>query len=287
MDYFQNNKAAWEEAFVHRHSGWGDENYKRLMNERLPFLDLDVAKAIEEIDLNGKKVAQFCCNNGRELLSLMQLGVKLGVGFDIAENILEQAIDTAEKAGIHNCQFVSSNILDIPQQYNHYFDFVFFTCGAITWFEDVVPLFQKVFDCLQPGGLLLIHDYHPFTNMLPIAGDREFDKANLNKVVYSYFRKEPWLENEGMGYMSEQYASKTFTSFTHTMSDIINSINNAKMRVVKLNEYDYDVGLCDAYNGMGFPLSYLLIAEKQACVVTDENEDERMMTHDLNNLAGG
>lgn len=32
----------------------------------------------------------------------MQLGAKNAVGFDIAENIIEQAIDTAEKAGMDN-----------------------------------------------------------------------------------------------------------------------------------------------------------------------------------------
>lgn len=29
-----------------------------------------------------------------------------------------------------------------------------------------------------------------------------------HKVAYSYFKKEPWIENEGMNYMSEQYSSR-------------------------------------------------------------------------------
>lgn len=264
MSYIQNNKAAWEEAFEHRHQGWGEENDKRLMKERLPFFYPDVAKELQTIDFSGKTVSQFCCNNGRELLSLMQLGAKSGIGFDIAENIIKQAADTAEKAGIDNCRFVSCNILDIPKQYQNNFDFILFTIGAITWFEDLKPLFQKVSDCLKPGGILFIHDFHPLMNMLPIPGEPEYDEKHLNKIVYSYFRKEPWIENEGIGYMSEPYASKTFTSFTHTMSDIINSIGNADMQVVKLNEYEYDIGICEAYNNMGFPLSYLLTAEKAA-----------------------
>lgn len=70
-----------------------------------------VFSKIEKIDFKGKIIAQFCCNNGRELLSLMQLKSNYGVGFDIAENIIEQAKETARKANITNCDFVATNIL--------------------------------------------------------------------------------------------------------------------------------------------------------------------------------
>lgn len=262
LNYFEKNKEAWEEAFEHKHQGWGELNYKQLMHEHLPFFNLDIAKELEMIDFKDKTISQFCCNNGRELLSLMQLGAKNGVGFDIAENIISQASDTAKKAGIDNCQFISCNILDIPNQYHNHFDFIMFTIGAITWFNDLKPLFEKVYQCLKPGGMLLINDFHPIMNMLPMPGEPEFDEKNLNKIAYSYFRKEPWIENEGMGYMSERYSSKTFTSFSHTIADIINAISLASMRVVKLNEYDYDIGLSDIYDKKGFPLSFLLTAEK-------------------------
>ncbi|MDC7286594.1 class I SAM-dependent methyltransferase [Blautia schinkii] len=262
-DYIQGNKEAWEEAFEHRHSDWGERNYERLLKERLPFFHSDVIKEFETIDFTDKTIAQFCCNNGRELLSLMQLGARNGVGFDIAENIIEQARDTAQKAGIDNCIFEACNILEIPEAYHHEFDFVMFTIGAITWFDDLKPLFQKVSDCLKTGGLLFIHDFHPVMNMLPMPGEPDFDEKSLNKIVYSYFRSEPWIENDGMGYMSEQYPSKTFTSFSHTISDIINAVSAAGMRVVRMQEYDYDIGLTDAYDKKGFPLSYLLVAEKQ------------------------
>lgn len=261
MDYFRENKAAWEEAFEHRHPGWGDTNHERLRREHLPFFCPDMVKELEALDLHGKNVAQFCCNNGRELLSLMQLGAESGTGFDIAENILAQAADTAEKAGITNCRFVACNILDIPKQYHRSFDLVLFTAGAITWFEDLGPLFQKAFACLKPGGLLLLHDFHPVMNMLATPGEPAFDQRHPDRIAYSYFRREPWIENEGMGYMSQQYPSKTFTSFSHTLSAIVNAVSGAGLRIVKMNEYDYDVGLTEVYDKKGFPLSFLLLAE--------------------------
>lgn len=68
MDYIQNNKAAWEEAFEHRKPGWGENNHERLLGEHLPFFCADVARELEAVDWSSRAVAQFCCNNGRELL---------------------------------------------------------------------------------------------------------------------------------------------------------------------------------------------------------------------------
>lgn len=262
MDYIINNKAAWEEAFEHRRSNWGDENYNILKTQKLPFLNADVKNELLKIDFRGKTISQFCCNNGRELLSIMQLGAENAVGFDIAENIIEQARETAHKIGQTNCEFVACDIFCIDESYHNKFDFICFTIGAITWFEDLALLFKKAAKCLKPDGILFINDFHPFMNMLPMPEEDDFDANNLDKVAYSYFRKEPWIENSGMGYITPQYKSKTFTSFSHTLSDIVNSAVCAGISIKALNEFSYDVGLTDVYDGKGYPLSFILIAQK-------------------------
>jgi SAM-dependent methyltransferase len=83
-----------------------------------------MAEELRSMDFKGKKAAQFCCNNGREILSLMQL--------------------------------VACIILDIDEMYHNSFDFIMFTIEAITWFEDMNPLFQKTEACLKPGGVSLL-----------------------------------------------------------------------------------------------------------------------------------
>jgi len=262
MSYIKSNIEAWEEAFKHRYQNWGEDNQKILQTQKLPFLSDDVILELQKINFNGKTIAQFCCNNGRELLSIMQLGAEYGVGFDIAENIINQAKETVKKIERMNCDFVACNILDINEDYRNKFDFIIFTIGAITWFEDLELLFAKVEKCLKPNGIMFIHDFHPFMNMLPMPFEDTFDENNTNKVAYSYFRTDPWIENNGMGYMSPSYESQTFTSYTHTLSDIINSAIKAEMTIKKLNEYNYDVGLTDVYNGKGYPLSFILITQK-------------------------
>ena len=261
MDYIQANKQAWEEAFEHRKPGWGDDNHTILKSCRLPFLNKELARELEGIDFTGKAVAQFCCNNGRELLSLMQLGAQRGVGFDIAENLLGQARETAEKAGIA-CEFVCADILKISPEYDAAFDLVFFTIGAITWFQDLNALFSVAARCLKPGGVLYLHDFHPMMSMLPVPGEEAFD--GQPKLAYTYFKTDPWIENSGMGYMTTEYQSKTFTSFSHTVGSILNAMIKAGFSIRRFDEFDYDVGLTDAYDGKGFPLSFLLKAERTA-----------------------
>ena len=117
MSYIKSNKEAWEEAFDHRYSNWGDDNHIILQTKKLPFFADDVVKELKKIDFKSKSIAQFCCNNGRELLSIMQLGAEYGVGFDIAENIVSQANETARKINQKNCNFVACNILDIDESY--------------------------------------------------------------------------------------------------------------------------------------------------------------------------
>jgi len=265
MNYIETNKAAWEEAFDNRKPSWGDDNHLRIKSERYALFDSDLKDEIKSMDFHGKTVAQFCCNNGRELLSLIHdSGAEYGVGFDIAENIIGQAKQTAEKANIKNCEFINCSILEIPEEYHNRFDFIFFTIGALCWFHDLTLLFDKAGRCLKSGGTLLVNDGHPTATMLPLPGEDGFDAENLNRFTYSYFKSEPWICNNGMEYMSGEYESKAFTDFSHTLSDIINALSANGMKTIKFNEYDYDVGQVgsDIYDRKGIPMSYILIAEK-------------------------
>ena len=263
MDYIKNNKEAWEEAYDNRRSWWGENSDTRLKQEKFPFFCDDLKEMLENADFNDKTIAQFCCHDGRELLSLMGGGASFGFGFDIAENMIEHAKETAEKVGIKNCSFHACDILEIPENYHGQFDFIFFTIGSIIWFEDLSLLFKKVANCLKKGGVLIINDFHPIVNMLPLPDEAEYDPDNLDRVHRSYFTGTPWVNNNGMTYMSTLKKSKIFTSYRHKTSDIINALIGNGLNIRKFDEYDYDIMIdTKAYEGIGFPLSYILVAKK-------------------------
>jgi len=277
MDYINNNKAAWEEAFDHRRPEWSSKNHLRLKEEKFAFFDSDLKKVLENMELSGKTIAQFCCNDGRELLSLMDSGATLGVGFDIAENMITHAKETAEKAGIKNCSFHACDILKISNSFYGKFDLILFTIGGIIWFEDLSLLFKKVASCLKEGGVLLINDFHPIVNMLALPGEPEYDADNLNRVSHSYFTRAPWISNNGMSYMSTLEQSKTFTSYRHKTSDIINALIKNGLDIVRFEEYDYDIMMeTKDYEKIGFPLSYILVAEKHSTYTGREGANRKV-----------
>jgi SAM-dependent methyltransferase len=143
MDYSKANKAAWEEAFAKHRAGYKEDPALRLRRGDRSFLETDVIVELEKIGLEGKEVAQICCNNGRELLTLLTMGAAKGTGFDIAENFVGEARRLAREANL-NAEFVATDIYDIEDKYSGQFDLVLITIGALCWFEDLGRFFEKV-----------------------------------------------------------------------------------------------------------------------------------------------
>jgi SAM-dependent methyltransferase len=115
--------------------------------------------------------------------------------------MVEYANANAAKLGF-DCEFVATDILKIDSSYHNRFDYIFITIGALTWFEDLVPFFRKVADCLKPGGSVILHEMHPVANMFAAAGESNYDGTAPNKAVNSYFKSDPWVENHGIAYIS-------------------------------------------------------------------------------------
>lgn len=256
--YIQGNKEAWEEAFERRSPEWGADIVQRIRTEKLAFLGKELAAEVEQLNVGGKSVGQFCCNNGRELLSVVAQGAREGVGFDIAENQVQFANGLAAALNLP-CQFVAADVLQIGPGYEGRFDLLLITIGALCWFRDLSLFFNQVARCTRKDGVVLLHERHPVTDMLAISGEENFDDQRPGNLVNSYFRNT-WMESNGMPYMSSKpYASKTFTSYTHPLSAVITAAIDAGLQVRKFQEFDRDLsGDFAALEGRGIPLSYIL-----------------------------
>ncbi len=161
----------WEEAFDNRDAAWGTDITDRVRNEDYPFFNEDTKRALKKLDIEGKAIGQFCCNNGRELLSLVKCGkAAKGTGFDIAANQVAFAREKAEELDLP-CTFEAVNIYDIDDRYKEQFDLVIITIGALCWFDDLNRFFSIVAKCMKPGADILINEQHPFTNMLAAEGE--------------------------------------------------------------------------------------------------------------------
>ena len=94
------NRAAWEEAApIH-----GRHNQAKLIKTcgegGFSCLGAIETRHLQALKVAGKDVAQVCCNNGRELLSVKNMGAARCVGFDGAEAFLDQGRELAAAAGL-------------------------------------------------------------------------------------------------------------------------------------------------------------------------------------------
>lgn len=261
--YIEGNKAAWEEAFDNRDASWGADITERIQKEEYPFFEKEMIGVLRRMDTEGKTIGHFCCNNGRELLSLVKCGkAKKGIGFDIAEN---QVAFANEKAGELKlpCEFKAVNIYDIDDSYKEQFDIVLITIGALCWFNDLDRFFAVVTKCMKPGARIVINEQHPCTNMLAAEGEELYDPGHKKECHYSYFEHE-WTGNEGMYYITQKnYHSKTFTDYTHPMSEIISGMCGNGIAVTGLQEFEYDIsGGFSGLDNSGYPLSMIIQGRK-------------------------
>jgi len=263
--YTEANREAWNEVTpVH------EKNRKINLREEFKkpgfsTLDQTITGLLMEIGLEGKKVAQVCCNNGRELLSLINLGAKEGVGFDISDEALKIAEELKQISGL-NVEFVRTDIYDLDNKYDKDFDLVYISVGALAWMPDLNKFFGKSISLLKPGGDIVIYEGHPFIYMLAMEDEEGYDPDNLYKIAYSYFRTEPWVNDSGIDYIGKtKYKSKINYNFTYKISDCINALINNGIEIKGLNEYSHDIGEEFDYleKDKLIPLSYVLIGRRR------------------------
>jgi SAM-dependent methyltransferase len=261
-DYVKHNKNAWEMSFEHRSAAFDKHTEEGLATNPEGFFSAPLRQALVRMVRPGARLAQLCANNGRETIAALSLGFGEAVGFDIAENMVAYANALAERLG-KNARFHAVDVLALTDEVEGTFDVVLVTVGALTWFEDLGGFFHTAKRLLKAGGTLLIEDMHPFVNMLATRDEAPFDAQQPNKPVYDYFVKRPWGDVDSMTYMTEDaYQTKDFTSFAHTMGDIVSACAAAGLAVVKLTEFPNDRS--DSFGHLdqaGLPLTYLLEAK--------------------------
>jgi len=254
------NREAWEEAApLHRAQNMA----RHLVEFREPgysCLDEIETARLMALGVAGKDVAQLCCNNGRELLSVKNLGAGNCVGFDGAEGFVEQARELAAAGGLA-CEFVCTDVYEIPADYDSSFDLVTITIGVLSWMPDLLGFLAVAARLLRPGGALFIYEQHPILDMI--------EPAKADEPVawdYSYFRREPFVDLDGLDYYGGgKYESKPLTSFHYTLSDVIMAGLACGLVVEHIEELPGHISNA-WYNverqGPELPMSYTLVLRK-------------------------
>jgi SAM-dependent methyltransferase len=159
-DYTAANRAAWDASAPYHEEG---AEFAGLLEgfakPGFSCLDAELTERLEALGVAGKDVAQLCCNNGREILSVKNLGAGRSVGFDQSGAFLAQARRLAAAGGL-DCDFVEGDVYEIPAEFDGAFDMVLITIGVFGWMPDLRAFFDVVARLLRPGGALLVYPHY-------------------------------------------------------------------------------------------------------------------------------
>ena len=259
------NREAWNEAMPYHTRGRKINLEEAFKNPEFNVLDSIEKEKLLQIGLEGKEVVHLCCNNGIELISIIRLGAKRGVGFDISDEAIKEANLFSKIAGV-NCTFKQSDVYDLDSITTGTFDLLYISVGALSWLPDIPRFFEIAASMLKPNGLIFIYEMHPFTDILGCEGEEGFQKEHPLNPLYSYFKEDPWIDNDGIDYIGGTvYESKPMAEFSHTVSSILNSIIKAGIEICEFNEYSHDIssGFKDIESDKMVPLCYTLIGKKK------------------------
>lgn len=234
-DYTAANSRAWDQAAPvhgrHRLAKWLSD----FAQPGYSCLDPIATAMLRDIGLADRLVVQPCCNNGRELISIANLGAARCLGFDISAAFLDQARQLAHAAQAP-CEFVQSDVYAIPHRFYGSADLVYISVGSLGWMPDLPAFLDVVRRLLRAGGWLAVYEMHP------ILGLFDTDADDPPPLRHSYFRTDPFCETDGLDYWEgTTYTSDPTYWFQHTLSDIIGGVLNAGFRVRSFREYDHDI----------------------------------------------
>jgi SAM-dependent methyltransferase len=256
-DYTAANRRAWNEISVRHRAQRAEMLMAELAVKGASCLDPIVTARLGAIGVAGKRVAQLCCNDGREVISLKNLGAARAVGFDISRVALDTGVALAAHAGV-TCELIESDIYEIPATYDGQFDLVYISVGALGWMPDLPGFFAVAARLLVPGGQLLIYEMHPLADM--------FEPGRGATLAHSYFKTDPFV-GDGLDYygdLSHRGEAEEYW-FHHTLGAIITALAQSGLCVVALEELPGDIS--NVFPDLPAtptppPLSYLLEGRK-------------------------
>jgi len=258
--YTESNRAAWNEVMPKHQAAAKDDLDRRFAQPGyIHQTEPELLDAFEKIQIKGKDILHLCCNNGRELLSLKNMGAGRCVGVDISDEAIAEANERAQKCGI-DCEFIRADVYELPDDLANSFDVVHVTAGCFGWIPDLNRFFRVIASTLRKHGVVLIHEIHPFSEMLPFDSRQTGDRL---QIIEPYFRDAPIIENSSLDYVGgTDYEAKTQYWFVHSVSAVIMAMMRSGLTLEEFSEHPRDISAGHQQQELlnaGIPLSMILI----------------------------
>lgn len=230
-DYIVQHKAAWEfdaYNFWVKTAGTPEE---RAAKDKTNPIGMLKQYATYFDSFEDVHVANICGSCGKKAIPLALLGADVTI-FDISEDNMKYAMETAEEAGV-SINYETCDILKIDMNsYGGFFDVVFMEGGILHYFHDIDAFMAIMKGLLKPEGKLICSDFHPFTKIS--------DALGLQQPTMSYFATEVFEGEMAHARFYEDEIRKHIPKCKYrkyTISEIINAIIGAGFILERFDEH--------------------------------------------------
>ncbi|MEH6537900.1 MAG: class I SAM-dependent methyltransferase [Psychroserpens sp.] len=225
-DHFDVNRKTWNEKVkIHSKSEMYDlEAFKRGKSSLMSYERNAIG------DVKGKSLLHLQCHFGQDTLSWNRLGATC-VGVDLSDEGIALAKSLNEELKL-DTEFVCCNVLDTSKYVQDTFDIVFTSYGVIGWLPHLKPWGKMIGERLKKGGTFYMAEFHPIVWM--------FDYLDGKQVMkYGYMQEEAiYEEHEGTYADQESKMISKEYGWNHGLSEVINALVEAGLRIDYLNEHD-------------------------------------------------
>ncbi|MFJ6003222.1 class I SAM-dependent methyltransferase [Arthrobacter sp. NPDC092385] len=177
----------------------------------------------------GLDVCHLQCHIGTDTASLARAGARV-TGVDFSAAALASAAGLAKRLGL-DATWVETDVLDARAAVDGDFDLVYTSIGTINWLPDLDRWAAQVAGLLRPGGTLYIRDGHPVLYAL----DEHADGLRLRYPYFTTGQAQVWDEESTYAGEGTVAHARTY-QWAHPLSDIINSLLGADLRILRVDE---------------------------------------------------
>ena len=239
------NRVAWNEATKahnsHKHdqADFFREGGSTLFPDEIELLG----------DVNGRALLHLQCNAGQDTLSMARLGATV-TGVDISDEAITFARQLSIDSGIP-ATFHRADVYDwLHEQPGAQFDIVFSSYGALVWLSDLRTWARGIAKVLEPGGRVVLLDFHPVLSMLddnwrityPYSSGGQpltFEEGIGDYVAMAGPALAPSGYLEGVKDFRNSHASH---EFAWGLADIVTALLDARLILRTFREYPYTNG---------------------------------------------
>lgn len=224
------NRRHWDEVVpLHAASRFYDvESFLKGRSSLLPVERAEVG------DVSGKSLLHLQCHFGMDTLSWARLGAE-ATGVDYSGEAIRKAMRLSEEAGVR-ARFIEANVLDLDDRLPERFDIVFTSYGVLCWLPDLDAWARVVADHLEEDGFLYIVEDHP------LASTIDERCAEGIRMGFPYFSDGEPQSFRGKGTYTDRSArleNDIVFEWTHPLSEIVNSLLSAGLRIEYLHEFPF------------------------------------------------